>query len=410
MHRIALAAAAAFACAAPAAAQAPRPHDVPRRPALWAEADTNSSGAYHMHGVRTLERDPQVAAAAFYWAARLRPGWAEPLYGRRVALLMSDPDRLVRYMEGNRSVVRSPEIAAIDSLQLRALSLDPFLVQVFDRHLLRAYMVRAVMRNMGDGNTRAADGALAAHLVENWLNAADPSMRAWLAYSEGRFPKALEEYQRSVRRAHPRDRNRARMDLGRIHYFTGNYAQAAEQFTTAAAAMRTEDARDLVYLYESKALVEHSLGAVYEKMGNADAARETYARALQEDLSFGPAHRRLSALALAAGDTATAAAELALALEASPGDAALRVEMAVMHLRTGRAEEALADLRRAAADEPYFALPHLYLARLHDSAGIFPSALQHYRDYLARAARDDEARPNAVEREAALDAQLRAAP
>jgi hypothetical protein len=75
---------------------------------------------------------PAEAAAAFYWAARLQPGWADPLYGRRVALLMTDPDRLVRYMEDNRGTIRSPEIQAIDSLQLRALSLDPFLVQTFD--------------------------------------------------------------------------------------------------------------------------------------------------------------------------------------------------------------------------------------------------------------------------------------
>ncbi|HLM69632.1 MAG TPA: hypothetical protein VK358_18970, partial [Longimicrobium sp.] len=137
MQKIALAAAAALVCATQAPAQSTRVHDVPRRPVLWAQADTNNANTYYLHGVNRIADRPAEAAAAFYWAARLQPGWAEPLYGRRMALLMADPDRLVRYMQDNRGTLRSPEIQAIDSLQLRALSLNPFLVEIFERPMMR---------------------------------------------------------------------------------------------------------------------------------------------------------------------------------------------------------------------------------------------------------------------------------
>jgi tetratricopeptide (TPR) repeat protein len=408
VHKIALAAAAALVCATQAAGQS-RVHDVPRRPVLWAQADTNSADTYYIHGVSRLAERPAEAAAAFYWAARLRPGWADPLYGRRVALMMTEPDRLVRYLQNNRGTIRSAEIQAIDSLQLRALSLDPFLTQKFDRELLRVYMTRAVTEDMrrsgGDANT-----ALASHMVENWLRSGDPSMRAWVAYSEGRYPQALAEYERMLARATSRDKPRIHTDVGRIHYFSGNYAKAAEHFTAASAGMRKDDSRDLVFLYESKALMEHSLGAVYERMGNAAAAQEAYGRALQEDLSFAPAHKALSALAMARGDTATAVSELALAVELSPDDAALRLEYGLMLVRTRKADEGVAELKRAAELEPYYAAPHLMLARLYDSSGMAPEALEHYRAYVARAARADAGYANAQERIAALDAQLKEMP
>src|SRR6266853_300071 len=61
----------------------------PKRPKLDAGRDTNSAGAYHQHGMLQLAKRPQVAADAFYWAARLEPSIAEPWYGRWCALLLA---------------------------------------------------------------------------------------------------------------------------------------------------------------------------------------------------------------------------------------------------------------------------------------------------------------------------------
>ena len=411
MKRIALAAAAALAIAAPAVGQSPRVRDIPRRPVLWAQADTNSAGAYYSHGMTRLAENPQEAAAAFYWAARLQPGAAaDALYGRRVALLLSDRDRLLRYMRGERSTMRHPEVLAIDSLQLRALALDPFLVQKFDRTLLRAWILGEVLEDMRRRNG-VDNPALAQYEVDTWLNQTmDPRMRAWSAYSDGRFPQAIEYFEQWLRRARSWQRPGIRADLGRIHFFSGNYAKAVEHFTAGAAEMRKEEDRDLVFVYQSKAMLEHSAGTVYEKMGNVAAAQEAYGRALQEDLSFAAAHRRLGMLAIARGDTATALSELALAVELNPADPELRVQHALMLVLARKAPEGVAELNRAVELEPLYAAPRLLLARLNDASGIADQALEHYRAYLERAARDDAGYAHAQQRVAALDAQLKAAP
>jgi carboxyl-terminal processing protease len=68
----------------------------------------------------------------------------------------------------------------------------------------------------------------------------------------------------------------------------------------------------------------------------------------------------------------------------------------------------VAEFKRAAELEPYYAAPHLMLARLYDSSGMAQEALDNYRAYVARAARDDAGYANAQERIATLDAQLKA--
>ena len=375
--------------AAPAAAQRPRVHAAPARPALVAGADTNSANAYYIYGSQNLERDPQRAAAAFYWAYRLNPRMADALYGRRVALLLTDRSRLLRYMEGNRGTIRSPEIQAIDSLQLRALTIDPFLVQKFDKTLLTAWLTESLSREMSRAGE--TNPALASHLIQTWLNSStgDPFMKAWFAYAEGRYPQALGEYERALRRA--RNKSRLRTDVGRLHYLSGTMEQALQHLSQAVQEMKQEDEREIVYLYESKALLEQSVGAVHEKQGNVAAAREAYGRALTEDLSYYPAHMRLGWLALAAGDTASALSELALAAEVAANDGYVHYEHGVLLAVAKKYEEAVAALKKSIELEPYFAGPHFVLARIHDGSGM-PEAVQNYRDYLARTPQDDPQR------------------
>jgi hypothetical protein len=65
-----------------------------------------------------LDRDPEVAAAAFYWAARLDPTSADAYYGRRCALLLADKWRFQKYIEEDRRTLQSSEVKRIDSLYL----------------------------------------------------------------------------------------------------------------------------------------------------------------------------------------------------------------------------------------------------------------------------------------------------
>ena len=405
---LALAAASAFVCASPAVGQAPRVHDVPPRPVLWAQADTNSAASYFSHGSALLDKKPAEAAAAFYWAARLQPGWADALYGRRVALLMSDPERLVRYMQGHRATARLPEVQAIDSLQLRALALDPFFIERFDRQFLRFYLIRAVMENMRRGSGESSE-ELASHLVREYLQTSDGSTRAWVMYSEGRFGEAVTQYESAIRNAPGRDRPFLQTQLARVSFFAGNLPKAAEHFTAAAQGRRESDTRDLVRVYESKAILEHSLGAVYEEMGNATAAQEAYGRALQEDLSFGPAHRRLSAMAMARGDSATAVSELALAVELSPAEPGLRYEYGMLLVHTRKTADAFTQFEKAAELEPFYAAPRLMIARIYDASDVHDLALVNYRAYLERASKTDEGLAVAQARVAVLQAEADAA-
>ena len=53
---------------------------------------------------------------------------------------MADPRLLIGYMSRNRGVVQSKEAKSIDSLELRALMLNPFLLRELDKQLLLAYL------------------------------------------------------------------------------------------------------------------------------------------------------------------------------------------------------------------------------------------------------------------------------
>lgn len=391
----------AVAAACATAADAQRVHDVPARPVLWAGADTNSAGAYYLAGVQRLERDPRASAAAFYWAERLSPGWPDALYGRYVALLMTDPHRLESYELGRGGIERNREIMGIDSLYFRAVQRDPFLHRKLEKpYVMMFYQnlyAEAIRRETGN-----RDDALAAHLMQMLLNETDPGIRAWLAYADGRFPAAIQYYEQALRRE--RNATRLRLRLGQIHFLSGNYAQAAEHLRRGIDALRQNDRRTVVRVYESKAMLEYSLATALLQADSADAAREAYGRALQEDLAFWPGHRRMAQLALAKRDTATALSELALAVEIAPGEPDLHFEYGVLLLAAHKVLESAAEMKKAAELDPYYAAPHFYLGAMNDASGVTQDALEHYRAFLARAANDDARRAQAQARVTALAA------
>src|SRR3954469_10285811 len=96
------------------------------RPKLRDVTDTNDAQAYFNAGLASFRNDPFYASAAFYWAARIDPGWGDPLYARRTALLAQNRGLLNALMNGSSRRSRSKELRALDSLQARALMLNPF--------------------------------------------------------------------------------------------------------------------------------------------------------------------------------------------------------------------------------------------------------------------------------------------
>ena len=403
MHRLLLLplALAPLLSAAPLAGQRER---VPARPRLTAAADTNSAHAYFAHGINVLEQQPHQAADAFYWAARLDPAWADPLYARRIALMMSDPRRLEGYMEGNRRIIQSPGIRQIDSLQYRALTLNPFLYRRLDRQLVKFYIRSSIKRgeSMQSVSQRTDDGLLD-HVIESWLNTADPGMRGWSSYSAGRFQDALRHYASALKGS--RNKSDIHADRARIFFMTGSMDSARVSMTQAVEQMRKKDQDDLVYFYESKALYEHSIGMIHEERDDLAAARDAYARALQEDLSYYPAHTRLAMLALEEGDTTTAQGAMALAVQIRGDDPGLRYNYGLMLVVARKLDEAEEQARKAIESEPYFARPYNLLGRVLEAKGKRDEAVAQYREFLRRAPREDAQRSWVTERLAMLGAQ-----
>jgi predicted Zn-dependent protease len=164
-----------------------------------------------------------------------------------------------------------------------------------------------------------------------------------------------------------------------------------------------------VVLYRSKAMFEHLIGIIDERLGEPDKAREAYAQALQEDLSYYGAHRSLAALSVARGDTANALLEMDLAVQLQPLDPVLRYDYAKMLVMTHRDGDAAAHLMKSIAADPYYAAPHMLLARIADVEQYNDDAVREYQQFTELAAKSDPQVPIARERLSALTSKVASA-
>jgi Tfp pilus assembly protein PilF len=386
--------AAAVLAAAPLAAQAPkqakRPAD-PKRPRLEAGRDTNSASAYYYYGLDQLSRDPEGAAAAFHWASRIDPSWAEPLYAKRIALHLSNVNRLALYLDRNRGVLRSAEVRRIDSLQYEALIRNPILYQGLNKVMLETFYEKVTGQSA---------------LMIDW-DRQDPGNAAWLAYSNKDFAKAVDYYGRALKK----DKNAYWYHSSRAIalYQIGKADSAIAELTTMIAELRKHEKDETVFAYDSKALYEYTIGHLYAQTGNADKAAEAYGRALTEDLSFYMAHAALGDAAAAKGDTATAMQEYELAVQLDDDDAPIRFRYGVMLFDARRFPEAAEQFKKAIEAEPYYAQPYFALARYKDLNGDMAEAVALYEQYIARAAQQSQAAfiAHAKQRVAEIKAEIK---
>lgn len=369
----------------PLAEEAPRPE-------LPAGFDPNDPYDLYRYGEGLLERLPDQAAGAFYWASRLDPLWADPIYARHIAIFMTQPDVYYDYLFNRRRVRNIPAVVALDSLLYRALAMNPFLQRKHDvvaiKHALAARIERVLQQSSGGAQvSRAA----IEHELDRELNRSTPEVRAWIAESDGRLDAARDLYASAVNRR--KDDPNVRADLARVQFLTGAIDEARQSYEVALGLLREKDEKELVGLYQPKVLLEHAIGVILEQRGDIEGARAAYARALQEDLSYAPAHIQLADLALAEGDTATALSEFALAVSVAPDDAGVRYLNGSMLARAGMLEEAEAELRRATEVEPLFAAPYRELGEVLERQGRLEEAAAQYREYLNRASRRAQERP-----------------
>ena len=147
-----------------------------------------------------------------------------------------------------------------------------------------------------------------------------------------------------------------------------------------------------MFVYNSKAAIEHSIGMLLEAHDRPAEAREAYGRALQEDVSFYPAHLRLGMLALGAKDTTTAVSELDLAVQIAGDEPYVRYVAGYSLAALGHRPEALAQINKAIEIDPFYALPYITAADLLEKNGEHAAAKVTYQQYLKRAPKADPQR------------------
>lgn len=372
----------------------------PKRPKVPATLDTNDAIAYHDFAMDIFERDPAASAAAFYWAARIQPNYASALYGRRAALVLSNQKLLKIYMAGGRRRADSKELRATDSLYLRALMIDPFLYTRLDKRLFTAYIRESIAQESRMSGVSDIDVNQMNYFIEQWLRQSDNETRAWVAYNDGVFKRALSLYAEALKST--KDKAGIRIERGRTFILTGAADSAIAEFKLALEELRKKDAKDLVVLYNSKAVLEHSIGALLEGKSDIAAAREAYGKALQEDLSYYPAHLRLGLLAVDAKDTTAALNELDLAAQIATDEPFVHFTYAYALSQFGKPNESIAELNKAISQEPLYARPYALLVDLLDKKGDKAGALGAADRFLSVAGQRDPDRVAITQKRAEL--------
>ena len=349
--------------------------EMPKRPKLEANADTNDWEAYYEYGARYFQQFPGRAYDAFYWAARLAPWSADPLYAQWVAFHMRDIPRFQRYLDDDKKVLEAPDVQRSDSLARLAFLRNPFV-------------------------HRAMEMAVYDALPGRW--GGDILSRAWIAYANQKFDNALALFGRAISEK-PDKFYRLRHVRAVIFVAKRQVDSAHAEMTALLEKTRQVDERELVHVYESKAFYEYAIGRLELARGNQRAAQEAFERALTEDLAYGPAYVWLATLAEGKRDTASALAAYAQAVDLAPADPIYRYQYAVALMKASRTEEGLAQINQAIALEPFYADSYVFKAAAHEQLAQTDSARVAYQAYLARAPRNAENRTRATRRLAALD-------
>lgn len=379
----------AFALVALPAASAQRDKE-PRRPKMPAGTDTNSARVYYNFALQQLRNEPDKAADALYWATRLEPMWADAFYARRIALLLTDKRRLLRYWGGDRRTIQSDEVRRIDSLFYHALTINPFVSQTLDRQIFETVADEVAHQAAGSSG---ADFEIR-YEIDRMMANAPAATKAWLAYGDGRFGDAVTLYAQAIKS--DKKNEALRMERARVFVQMSELDSALVDLNAALEDLRERDKKDLVFFYESKALAEHSIAVVQQRLGHDAEAKDALGRALQEDLSYYPAHLQLALMALAAKDTSTALTELDLATQVAGDDAGMQYLDGYVLVTAGKAADGETHLRKAIALDPVYAAPHLTLAQILGAAGFKEDAIAEYTAFLSLAAANDIRRDGAT--------------
>ncbi|HYL20784.1 MAG TPA: tetratricopeptide repeat protein [Gemmatimonadales bacterium] len=337
-----------------------------RRPGLRDGVDTNDALSYYK-AVLPLVRngwDLQTAEAALYWASRLDPSWADPVYARSLLLLRAVRNDALATFFRTRSeraalsvALTQRQMQVMDSLRRAAWARNPFVFTGLD----------------------FPDYAPRRH--------APPEEAGLYAFQDQKFAAADSLFAIALRK-HPGEIG-LRLYRAQALFHLARYDSAVTQLEIGRDSVRATLQQHTALVLPSTAMFEYAIGIARIQQGNFAAARVAYERALTEDLSFYWVHARLAGAALALGDTAGAILELQTAVEINGSDPVMRLFYGVVLHSAHRLEEAEQQLKLAVELDSDYAAPYYRLGAVYQGEGRFPQAIDQYLSFLARAPKRD---------------------
>lgn len=336
------------------------------RPRLPADADTNAAQSYYdlAEPLVRLGVSLDTAEMALYWASRLDPSWAEPIYARSLIPLDAirrDANETWQHTRSTLAVrkleLTTDQIRVIDSLQRIAWDRNPFLYT--DLEFRNAFPMRR----------------------------GDPLRDGYSMFATRRFAEAETLFAIGLKQ-HPGDIV-ARTYRARALFYLEKYDSAVVELEAARDTIRRRAIEHHEAVLFSVEMFEFAIGITRVQQDDFPAARAAFERALTENLGFYWAHVRLAGSALALQDTAAAIAELGEAVQIEGRDPVLRMYYGAVLGSAGQLPEGEAQLKEAIALDPRYAAPYYHLGLNYRLRGMRDAAIESYRQFLTRAARSD---------------------
>jgi tetratricopeptide (TPR) repeat protein len=343
------------------------------RPRLGGDADTNSAKAYYDLAEPMVRNAFKLDTAelALYWASRLDPSWSEPIYARSLIPLdaiLRDRSETWQQTRSSLAVTKlaltEHQVQSIDSLQRIAWDRNPFLYTELE--FRRSFLIPR----------------------------RDPFQIGYFLFSMRRFAEAESLFAIGLKQ-HPEEFG-ARTYRARALFYLGKYDAVVAELEAARDTIRQRAIEHRIPIVVSVEMYEFAIGIARVQQDDFPAARAAFERALTENLGFYWAHVRLAGAALALHDTAAAISELGEAVQIEGRDPVLRLYYGAVLQESGRFDESVSQLKEAIALDPRYAAPYFQLAVTYYQMGMKDAAIEQYRQFLARSARDDPWRPAAT--------------
>ena len=373
------------------------------------QPDTNDASTYYRAGEASIDADPAGSSAAFYWASRINPAWAEPYFGRWFALTQSATRTAILKKQDkkkNKDMVLVPDttLKHLDSLVILADIHDPFFDEkiALDAASANSHGELALYNSLRNKAIRDYNDEQMSNGDMPLMGVHDVKMEhTWEgAYADRHFDSAATDLAKLIKK-HP-DAIQLYTYRAKAKYYLGQYDSAAAILSAAIGQIEKRDTTKVLPIYVSREMMTYMIA-----MANAQAHRDSDAKAtfqlvVTQNLGFHMAHLHLASQALVKHDTATAINEAQIAAQIRPDDPVVQLFLGYALMNAGHVPDGIDHLRLATASDPYYSLPYYYLGQALEASGNDTGALNAYRGYLAHAARGEGLRKSATDAVAML--------